>query len=326
MTIRVWKSLLAIAIIFSNVGWASDKESEGTALIKHAIQLTDLSESGPYRLGIRLSVVDEAIGKREGTDAITFSSTRRWRRDLHMTGYDEVALFLGNTMYRTRNPGFTPPSLRRDIAGSLRNLPETLNFKILRVYNHKVSDVEARCVYLEQKNGGQAEIRWCFDPSTGLPLAMLSGNGHRRIEFSNYKPLGNKFVPGSVEVLIEGKQTGKAVIERVDPGIPDPSHAFEPPAGATVRQWCDDMEGPIFTSGGRPDIPPAAHFGTGIALHYELTVDAGGNVTSITPMAASPYADRIAMETMRGWQFKPAMCDHTPVPTDIVINLGALKP
>jgi hypothetical protein len=329
--IQLWKSLLVLAVIFSvegvhpNAVWASDKESEGATLINHAIHLTDLTQSGPYHIGASLTVVDEAVGKREGTDVITFSSTERWRRELHMTGYDEVAVFLGHNMYRTRSLGFTPPSLRTDIAGSLRNLPETLNYKVLRVFNHKVNDVEARCVYLEQKNGQPVEVTWCFDPHTGLPVAQLSGNGHRRIEFSNYKPFGNKFVPGSVEVIVDRKQTGRAVIETIDSGITDSAHVFEPPVGATARQWCDNMESPRLISVARPNIPPAARFGTGLELNYELTVDVQGNVTSVIPMAASPYADRIAIETMRDWQLKPAMCDHTPVPTDMSINLGALR-
>ncbi len=331
MILHLWKSLLVLAVILSvegvhlSVVWASDKESEGVTLINHAIQLTDLTQSGPYHMRSSLTVADEAVGKREGTDVVTFSSTERWRRELHMTGYDEVAVFLGHNMYRTRSLGFTPPSLRTDIAGSLRNLPETLDLKVVRVFNHKINDVEARCVYLEQKNDQPVEVTWCFDPHTGLPLAQLSGNGRRRIEFSNYKPFGNKFVPGAIEVIVDRKQRGKAVIEAIDSGITDSAHVFVPPVGAIARPWCDNMKIPRLISASRPEIPPAARFGTGLELNYELTVDAQGNVTSVIPMAASPYADRIAIETMRDWQLKPATCDHTPVPTDMSISLGVLR-
>ena len=331
MIIRLWKSLLLLAVTLSvgsgltSAVWASDKESEGLMLIHRALQLTDLNKSGPYHIRASLTVVDEAVGKREGTDVVNFSSTERWRRDLHMTGYDEVAVFLGHSMYRTRSLGFTPPSLRKDIAGSLRNLPETLSYKVIRVFNRKIRDVEARCVYQEQKNDQPVEVTWCFDPHTGLPLAQLSGNGHARIEFSSYKPFGDRFVPGTIEVIVDRKQKGKAVIEAIDSDISDSAHIFEPPVGATARQWCDNMEGPRPISVPGPDIPRVARLGTGLELTYELEVDAQGKVTSVIPMAASPYADRFAIETMRAWQLKPAMCDHTPVPTDIVIYLGSMR-
>jgi hypothetical protein len=293
-------------------------------LIHRALQLTDLHQSGAYHILSNLTVVDEEVGKREGTDVVIFSSTERWRRELHMTGYDEVAVFLGHNMYRTRSLGFTPPSLRADIAGSLRNLPETLNYKVVRVFSHKIHGVEARCVYQQQKNDQPVEVKWCFDSGSGLPLAQLSGDGHRRIEFSNYKPFGDRFVPGVIEVFVEGKRKGKAVIQAIGSGITDSANVFEPPVGATARRWCDNMESPRVISGSRLDIPQGTRPGTGYELNYELTVDAQGRVTSIVPMAARPYLDRIAIEMIQTWQLKPAMCDQIPVPTDMVIYLGAM--
>ena len=253
---------------------ASDKQSEGMALIKRAVELTDLHQGGPYVMRSSLAVLDVSLGKREGKEVVTFSSIQRWRRDLHMTGYDEVAVFLGNNMYRTRSLNFTPPSLQIDIAGSLRNLPETLTYKVIRVFNRKMNDVELRCVYLQQKADQPAEVTWCFDPHTGLPWLRLPGNGTRRIEFLNYKPFGNKFVPGSVEVSVGGKQTGKAVIDAIDSGIPDTAHLFDPPAGSSARPWCDNMEGPRPVAVARPDLPQAMRSRAGLELNYELAVDA----------------------------------------------------
>jgi hypothetical protein len=81
MSLQVRKSLLFLVVILSveyfatSILWASDKESEATTLINRALQLTDLNRSGPYHLRATLSVMDEALGKREGTDEVTFSST-----------------------------------------------------------------------------------------------------------------------------------------------------------------------------------------------------------------------------------------------------------
>src|SRR5690242_2185645 len=115
MTQCLWKNLFAVSVVLSvlvstpSVIRASDKrpdiskQSEGMALIKRGVELTDMRSSGPYRIRLKVTVTDQAVGKRDGTDAVTFSSIERWRRELHVTGYDEVAVFLGHTIYRTRS-------------------------------------------------------------------------------------------------------------------------------------------------------------------------------------------------------------------------------
>jgi hypothetical protein len=314
--------LLAVQIAFSTFAGAADKQSEGTDLIKHAIDLTDLQHGGPYHLRWNLTVVDEALGKREGTDEVTFSSTERWRRDFHMTGYDEVAVFLGHTMHRTRSIAFTPPSLRADYGGSLRNLPEALTFKVVRVFNRKKDNVEARCVELQAHSYAPGGPTWCFDSRTGLPSEELGARGYRR-EFLNYKSLGGKFVPGEIEIIAGGKQRAKAVLEAADSAVADPVHGFDPPAGATVRPWCDDMvlPSPIILPPMdiRPDLR-SRH--KGLELKYELMIDAHGQVTSVVPMDPNPYVDRIAIESLRNSQWNPAMCNGTPVPTDTIFDVG----
>jgi hypothetical protein len=315
-------TLLAVQIAFSTFVGASDKQSEGMDLIKHAIELTDLQHSGPYHLRWNLTVVDEALGKREGTDEVTFSSIERWRRDFHMTGYDEVAVFLGHNMYRTRSMAFTPPSLRADYAGSLRNLPEALTYKVVRVFNRKKNDVEARCVELQVHADAPGGTTWCFDSRTGLPSEQLGSVGYRR-EFLNYKPLGGKFVPSGIEIIAGGKQRAKVVLETADSPIADPVHGFDPPAGATARPWCDDMAGlspySIPTMDIRPDLRSHRK---GLELKYEITVDAQGKVTNIVPMDPNPYIDRIVIESVRNSRWNPAMCNGTPVLTDTVFDVG----
>ena len=314
-------SVLAAHFILERPVLASDKQAQGQELIKHAIELTDLRQSGPYRLRWSLTVLDEAIGKREGTDVVTFSSSERWRRDLHMTGYDEVAVFLGHNMYRTRNLAFTPPSLRIDISGRLRNLPEALNYRVLRVFNRKKDNVESQCVYLQGQSDPHVETNWCFDSHTGLPSGQFGPRGNSRIEFSNYKSLGDKFVPGAVEVIVDGKQMRKAVLESADSSI-DSAHSFDPPAGANVRLWCDDMERPMPMARLPMDIRPDLRSRKGLELKYEITVDASGKVTDVVPMDPKPFVDKIVIEGMRASHWYPATCDGTPVTTDSLFDAG----
>jgi hypothetical protein len=306
-------------ILLTNVA-ASDKRAEGTELIQHAIELTDLQHGGPYHLRWNLTVVDDSVGKREGTDEVTFVSTERWRRELHMTGYDETAVFLGHNMYRTRSGAFTPPSLRTDYAGRLRNLSGMLTFKIIRVFNHKQNGIQARCVLLDSTDS-PAEMTWCFDTSTGLPTVQIGAHGYR-IEFANYKPWGSKFVPGTVETIVAGKQHAKATLVSVDSGDKDQAHTFDRPAGSTPRRWCDDMVGAQLISIPPPDVRADLRSHKGLELKYEITIDPAGNVTDIVPMEPKPFVDRMVIESLRRSQWNPAMCDGTPVLTDRLFDVG----
>jgi len=74
---------------------------------------------------------------------------------------------------------------------------------------------------------------------------------------------------------------------------------------------------------GKIDVPPDMRYRrAGLELQYELAVDAQGNVTDIIPMAPQPFLDRIAIEEIRTWQFKPATCGGTPVPTDTLFDVA----
>jgi hypothetical protein len=320
MNFRPLLALVILLVPFTSA-YSTDKQTEGIALIQRAVDLTDLRKSGPYRLRASLSYDDVAVGKGEGINVVNFISVDRWRRDLQVTGYSEIALFLGGYMYRSRTARFTPPALRGDLVGSLRNLPEALNYKVFRTYDQKFHGVSARCAYLQQNRKERpAEIRWCFDPGTGLPVATLAANEIWYTEFSDYKPLGNKFLPSRIELFERGKSRGTAVIDSVETVVPHQDVIFKIPSDAIGRRWCDDMQGPRSRSIFPIPVPPGARAHSGLDAHYELTIDEHGRVLDVVPMAERPFIDRIAIETMSQWEFEPARCGDTPVLTDLAID------
>jgi hypothetical protein len=267
-----------------------------------------------------LSVREQLLNKEvDGGEDIYWASSKRWRRDLGLRGYySESAFLLDSQLYRVRNPGFTPPAARRDIAASLRNLSEAVESKVIRVFDRPVNGSAAHCVLL--RKAYVVDTNWCFDATSGLPVVEYFENYGRRNEFRGYRPFGSKYVPGVVEVFQSNFLTGRAVIDRIQAGIPDSPQLFKPPAGVEGRPWCDDMGMLEIVSRRRPEIPQALRAHAGLQLVYEVTVDAHGNVSNVVPMAEKTYTDRIVMETLATWKFKPASCSGTPVPTDTVMN------
>jgi hypothetical protein len=123
-------------------------------------------------------------------------------------------------------------------------------------------------------------------------------------------------IAAAVEVIVDGKQIRKAVLEGVDSSIADSAHGFDPPAGAVVRLWCDNMESPMPMANIQMDIQPALRSRKGLELKYEITVDASGKVTNVVPMDPKPSVDKIVIEGMQSSHWYPATCDGTPVTTD----------
>jgi hypothetical protein len=318
----VFASLLIFVLALSPaVGQEKqDKQAQGIALIRHGVELTDIRESGPFQYHDTLTLTDEALGKQfTGEEVVMFASPKQWRRELRIKGYyDESAIFVGSEMYRGRSLNFTPPAARKDIAGSLRNLPEMLHYKVLRVFDQKAGNADSTCVYVQKPTDQKFEYTWCFDQKSGLPTALYyTGSGHF-IEFENYKAFGKKFMPGMIEIFVGGKSKDKAVIDTVEANVPNDPKTFQPPSNYPPRPWCDDSQPPIISSSTKIDIPPGARAHSGWELLYELTVDAKGNVVNVVPLSPRPFADRVAMTAFAEWKFKPAMCGTTPVPTDFI--------
>ena len=290
------------------------------ALIRRGVELTDLRQSGPYHMHTRLSVRDQLLNKEvDGGEDVYWASSKQWRRDLGLKDYyRETAFLLNSQLYRVRNPGFTPPAARQDIAASLRNLPEALDYKVIRVFDRPIDGSATHCVLLQKPFA--LPLNWCFDATSALPLVVYYENYEHRVQFRGYRPFGSKFVPGAVEVYQRDLLTGRALIDRIEAGVPDNPQLFKPPAGVEGRPWCDDMRMLQIVSTRRPDIPSSLRAHVGLQFIYEVTVDAQGNVSNVVPMAEKPFADRIVMETLATWKFKPASCSGTPVPTDTVMN------
>jgi outer membrane biosynthesis protein TonB len=70
-----------------------------------------------------------------------------------------------------------------------------------------------------------------------------------------------------------------------------------------------------------PEIPQLARRHTGWELLYEMTIDEKGKVVNVVPMSPKPFADRIVMDALSDWKFKPAMCGTYPVPTDFIVSM-----
>jgi hypothetical protein len=154
----------------SSAAFAESPQPDGMVLIHKGVELTDLSQSGPYHMHTLLSVRDKQLNKQiDGGEDVYWVSAKQWRRELRLKDYySESAFILDSQLYRLRRPSFTPPAGRRDIVASLRSLPEAMEYSVVRVFDRSVDGSAAHCVLLRKAYA--ADINWCFDATSGLPM------------------------------------------------------------------------------------------------------------------------------------------------------------
>jgi hypothetical protein len=305
-----------------NCSNAQVANSQGMELLHRAIVLTDIRQSGPYHIHNQLTATDPDLSAKEGYEDIYFASSQKWRREVRMKGYyEESAIFLNDTMYRARNPNFTPPGARTDVAARMRDLAFETERAVRRVYPREVNGVKTQCVeFASLENATQLGTTWCFDETSGLPMVHFRKRFEHRTEFRNFKPLGEKFVPGAVEMFRNNKSTRKAETQTIEMSVPTSAAFFTPPAGYEARTWCDDMKMPRLESRRSFNLPTSARLNKGLELLYEGTIDEHGNVKTIVAMQPKPVADGPIVDSVLVWRFKPAMCGETPVTTDIMLD------
>jgi TonB family protein len=94
----------------------------------------------------------------------------------------------------------------------------------------------------------------------------------------------------------------------------------EPPKDVAVPSTAAPM--PITTP--TPSYPPMA-FGGGVVF-LEVGVDAAGAVSTVKVLGAAPPFDDAAVETVKGWRFRPAQVNGAPTATLVYVAVAFRPP
>lgn len=310
--------LLMLCAVAALAEEKSDKQAEGMALLRRAVELTDISEQR-YQLEYSLSASDPVLGRVEGTKLLIHASAQKIREEIRTGRYKEVSVFTDGQLHRVRNLPFTPAAFRGDPYRQLTRLRSELNdFEVAKVFDRKFGDNVARCITQKRKRDA-GESTWCVAKETGLPVAHLTGGG--KAEFLNYVPLGTRQIPSEIRSSV---MNVKAEVRLLKSGTQVPDDAlFEHPAGATSQPWCEDMSRPMPTSTPDPEYSEEARRrGLSGTVTYAVNIGADGVVKDTFPVRTHEALDKSARRALQGWRFKPAMCGATPVPTDILVEIN----
>jgi hypothetical protein len=142
-------------------------------------------------------------------------------------------------------------------------------------------------------------------------LPALEANGEDscsgKIETADIQPTSSQAMFGRLVISASVTDLKQAPL---DPKL------LVPPAGAIERRQCPDKKEAEELIHPMPELDPGRH--DWVELDTELTVLTDGNVGKVGIVGRADSAHGgLAIEMLKKWKFKPAMCGAEPVVSDI---------
>ncbi len=297
--------------------WEADAKPSGEAVFARATALSSLAEpTTPVHLLMEFQLLD-APNKPIGRYEFWRVSAAKWRREIHVSGFNEVEIGRGDQRFVRSEVPLEHPRL-----ADLRNLINTVALLRPPHSGQTVKSVRQKgsktCV--DVAADGDKET-FCFDSATGH---LLTATDHsRELTFDTYTESAGKHFPRRLRLRSGGDRLVEATLQVLDE-LPKPLEAlFDPDEGTRVWDYCEpmipakaiDQVDPIYPEGMRNE-----GFQGMTTLH--VVISPGGQVEEADIAESSaPAFDHAAVSAVEKWRFRPAMCGAKPVRSELKVEM-----
>jgi TonB family protein len=293
-------------------------DPEGLRLLSEANARSAITAPGtsPFRLAASVLVRGEFKGERHGALEVTWLAPDRWRMDVKLPDYTETRVADGGTLRISRVPD-DPPD-RSEWPGSL-----------VRWRLSEPEPLAGQSVRKPSKRGGRACVPvvdpdatkdfHCVDATTGL-VSRIETLGEESYELEDPAPFGGRTFPRTLRIrsgrilAVEIRVTELEALTadaKLDGEVASPDGTW--PYCASYRPWL-----PVSVV---VTYPPRAASETLTGLvTIEGTVGADGRVAEGARLVRTSTFDQLddqVLKAARRWQFDPAQCDGSPVPSPL---------
>jgi TonB family protein len=306
--------------------------------IQNARNAASLSLVGPVEIQADVKITPPQGKKEKGTYTLDWAAPDRFRREIHLPGYDEVSVANGTTLYRKRNTNYTPldvfrleelmepdeviARLQRDgipSASSSTALPQDIVSKLIPPGTDPIffSVGKDRCASASpfgeslcvQPNGQPVKL-WMRDTGVGEIL-----------EYDDYQGVGRGAISVERKYWAGGHVLLEARLKEIRAKADFPADTFAPPEGAEKLDWCTD-ERPAVRLPFQGDLPiaPEDFPGTMIAGAF---VNVDGTISRVQVLETSVSLDQQVIRKVAGLiRFSPATCADKPVTSESPMVIG----
>jgi TonB family protein len=320
MKLRPRLSLAMMCLFLAANVAANDKaEENGRLILKTAAErsLLRADRQFPFRLDASFTIYGVGPKRLGGRYSWLLTSTGDWAKQLSFADYSDLQIGRGDNVWIKRSVDFQP--LQAALVQNAFHVPQYLNqagdtdrgFTISE--HHK----KLRCADISR---GRLHHTACIDPDGNLTKVK---QGLRvEYEYSDYRAVGEKFVPYKIVATRAGTVLLEINIDKVSTGEDLSGNVPEPPEGAIQRTGCLAPSLPRLKDQLRPDYPSHAldAFHQGQVILY-LRVGSDGTVQkAVVTQSAGESLDSSVLDAARHAQYEPSTCGNVPVESETELS------
>jgi TonB family protein len=303
---------------------AADKREQGTALLSHASQLTNLEREGdtPFLLRVNWTALTLASGPAQGKYSLLWVNADQWREEISLSNFTQVRVGSKDRVWTKRNLNVRPFVIGQ-IAGlveSLWKLAPSEDEAIEKVSRRSEHGVESNCVELQTKS--RAKRTLCFAVS-GEIADVTRYSSEPAYAYFDFFAFGARSFPRRLRITEHSSPVIVAEVEDLAPASSPNAGLFSPPAGATEAPTCAHPTGGKLVTKVPPTYPMSArqqHQQGSVTTFAIIQTD--GSVQAEVIRTAGKDLDEAALTAVRQWKYSPTICGSTPIPleTEITVN------
>lgn len=275
-------------------------------------------QASPFQLEV--DFVAQINIPTKGYLILKWESKDHWWRKVVMGAYGQIEVRNGEKLSIRRNVGFTPVQVRRLI--NLLAFPKRSEDLIAVKQRYQDQNgVIASCITAEKRDAKSSSHEVCIDAASQEILSDTWQDlpDEPNVEhFSDYFDFGGHRFPRKLQLRINSSTAIAANVTSLKTIAFDKA-LLVPPQGAIERRQCTDIKAPVLLNKVKIQYPKSA-LQNGLAGDSiaSLTILADGTIEDVQLIGrVANTMDEAALEAMRKWKFKPAMCGTEPVVSDI---------
>jgi TonB family protein len=289
-----------------------------TAAEQHANLYYD--QTTPFQLDV--DFVAQIEVPLEGHLTFKWEAKDRWWRKVVMGDFQQIEVKNGDWHYTLRNIDFTPLRVG-NLIGLLDHGAESSQLVAKKEKHRTEHGIEMNCIEVEHKGYVESSRDVCLSPASNEILIdewKEPPDEQHREQFADYFDFGKHQYPRTLELLVNGSKVITAHVVNMT-SAPFDESLLTPPEGAIARRECADLQHAVPVSTPDPAYPRDASNDKLMGdSTVAMTVLTDGSVTDLRLVGRATHSmNDAALQSLKKWKFKPAMCGTEPVVTDITV-------
>lgn len=278
-------------------------------------------------------------GTAKGTYTLDWASPDRFRREIHLPGYDETTLATGSTLFRKRSKNYTPLNAFRveemmDASSTIGQFQRDENRSFVAAPQGGLAPptfgTEAPTAITVGKETcmllrGNFFEQLCVDNKNDRPIEIYLRNtaDDESIQYADYHSANLGVVARDRKYLDEGSVIAEANIKHITTVTNFPPGTFVPVADTEQVEWCSD-EIPAQLLPLKPPLPVTLDDFPNAEI-LDAFVHADGTPSRMAIIGTGGASvDAAVQKLVPSIRFAPAKCGAKSVASEIPVVLSAL--